>query len=84
MTSDLPVVLLSGQFDPIRPESLAIQAAQTLPNAMAVTQPGRGHGIWINNECVQDVVEAFVTAPGEPLDTSCIEAGVEVAWDTAG
>jgi pimeloyl-ACP methyl ester carboxylesterase len=78
--SDLPALLLSGQFDPITPSVFAEDAASGFSMATRVTQNGRGHGIWSGNECIGRIVDAFVTDPGRDLDTSCAEFGVPVLW----
>ncbi len=78
--SDLPVLLLSGQFDPITPSVFADDAASRLSNATLVTQDGRGHGIWVGDACIASIVAAFVAEPGRDLDTSCADVGVPIQW----
>ena len=78
--SDLPVLLLSGQFDPITPPVFAEDAASGFSAATLVTQDGRGHGIWSGNECIGRIVDAFVADPGGDLYTACAEVGVPVPW----
>jgi pimeloyl-ACP methyl ester carboxylesterase len=78
--SDLPVLLLSGQFDPITPSVFAEDAAAGLSAATLVTQDGRGHGIWVGNDCIGGIVDSFVADPSGELDTSCADVGVPVQW----
>jgi pimeloyl-ACP methyl ester carboxylesterase len=78
--SDVPVLLLSGQFDPITPPAFAQDAAPGFSAATLVAQDGRGHGIWTGNECIGRIVDAFVADPGSDLDTACAEVGVPVLW----
>ncbi|MEM9204555.1 MAG: alpha/beta hydrolase [Actinomycetota bacterium] len=80
VTSDLPTLLLSGEFDPITPPAYAEQAAQTLERSTVVTQAGRGHGIWIGDECIASIVQAFVADPERQLDTGCAAVGRPVDW----
>ncbi|MEM9464760.1 MAG: alpha/beta hydrolase [Actinomycetota bacterium] len=80
VTSDLPTLLLSGEFDPITPPVYADRAAETLSAATVVTQAGRGHGIWIGDECIASIVQAFVADPLRTLDASCADEGVPVDW----
>ncbi|MFY0571851.1 alpha/beta hydrolase [Archangium lansingense] len=42
--SDVPVLLLSGELDPVTPPSWAEDAKQTLTHSLHVTLPGVGHG----------------------------------------
>lgn len=78
--SNLPTLLLSGAFDPITPPAYAEQAAASLDFATKVTQAGRGHGIWIGDDCIGSIVEAFVADPARRLNTDCAEIGVPVDW----
>ncbi|TMA25615.1 MAG: alpha/beta hydrolase [Deltaproteobacteria bacterium] len=42
--SDKPVLLLSGELDPVTPPEWAEQARKTLPNSLHLVVPGVGHG----------------------------------------
>ncbi len=78
--SDLPVLLLSGEFDPITPPAFAESAAEGFSNATLVTQAGRGHGIWVGDDCIGSIVDEFVADPGGTFDTACADVGVPVEW----
>jgi pimeloyl-ACP methyl ester carboxylesterase len=81
VTSDVPALLLSGALDPITPTTLAELAAEGLTRATLVEQAGRGHGIWIDNACIQSIVESFVADVTAPLDTSCADEPVSINWE---
>jgi pimeloyl-ACP methyl ester carboxylesterase len=74
VTSDVPVLLLSGEFDPITPTTYAYQVARTLSNSTIVVLPGSGHALYGSNECADDVMESFLHSPGSALDLGCVEA----------
>lgn len=80
VTSDLPVLLLSGTFDPITPPSYAEEAAATLSAATLVEQGGRSHGIWVGDSCIAEIVQRFVADPARTLDPSCAAVPVSVEW----
>ncbi|GJM37510.1 MAG: alpha/beta hydrolase [Acidimicrobiales bacterium] len=80
VTSDIATLLLSGTFDPITPPSHAASTAETLTNATVVVQDGRGHGIWVGDSCIAQIVQQFVADPARTLDTSCADSGVDVEW----
>ncbi len=80
VSSDTPTLLLSGEFDPITPAAFAEATAAGLSNATVVTQAGRGHGIWIGNDCIGSIVLDFVSDPASGLDITCASEGVPVAW----
>ena len=80
--SSVPVLLLSGEFDPITPAVYAAEVAADLVEATVVTQGGRGHGIWIGDDCIQSIVARFVA--GVEVDAGCAADPVPVDWFTPG
>jgi pimeloyl-ACP methyl ester carboxylesterase len=69
--SNLPVLILNGQFDPYSsPESIEM-TVETLPNAHAFWFPGYGHGV-NDNSCAQRIFYDFVTHPEETPESTCI------------
>jgi pimeloyl-ACP methyl ester carboxylesterase len=73
LATDLPVLLLSGDADPITPPRYAEMAAVDLGNATHLVGRHQGHG-QIAVGCTSRVVADFVAAadPTE-LDTECME-----------
>ncbi len=72
ITSSIPTLVSSGEFDPITPPSNGELAAQTLSNSTVITFPGRGHGATLGNTCGQSIMRAFFQNPDQKPDTSCI------------
>ena len=71
--SDRPVLLLSGEFDPVTPPRYGAMVAKTLPNGRHVVAPGQGHNV-LGVGCVPRLIERFVaTAVATGLDASCVE-----------
>ena len=71
--SDAPVLLLSGELDPITPPRYATLAAERLGNALALVGAGQGHGMFAV-ACVQRLMADFVdSADAQALDLSCLE-----------
>jgi pimeloyl-ACP methyl ester carboxylesterase len=75
VASDKPVLLLSGEFDPITPPAYAERvAAEGLGNSVHVVGRGQGHGL-ITVGCVPRILRAFVESPvPAELDASCLDA----------
>ena len=73
VVSDLPVLLMSGRFDPITPPSFAEEAAQTLPNSTHIVDPWASHSIAFNNDCVNGIMDDFLAKPNQPINASCLE-----------
>lgn len=74
VVSDIPTLLLAGQFDPITTPAFAEAAAVGLENGILVVDPSASHGVAFLDPCVNQVVQAFLTDPLSPPDTSCIAA----------
>ncbi|MCU0512409.1 MAG: alpha/beta hydrolase [Anaerolineae bacterium] len=72
VTADLPVLLLSGEFDPITPAAWAQQAAATLPNSQHIILPGMGHGTVDFHPCPTALARQFLAAPAAPLAADCV------------
>ena len=73
VTSAKPVLIFSGQNDPVTPPSWGEQVAATLSNSRHVIVPGSGH-IALPRGCVQDLVQKFLDAADvHGLDVSCVD-----------
>jgi pimeloyl-ACP methyl ester carboxylesterase len=70
--SDIPVLLLSGELDPVTPPRYAEQLLPWFPNATHLVATGQGHSV-TGRGCLGRLVSEFIVAAGmEGLDTSCI------------
>ena len=70
--SDKPVLLLSGEVDPVTPPAWAEQAAKTLPNSRHFVVPGVGHGA-SSVGCVPRLISEFLdSANPAALDGTCV------------
>lgn len=68
--ADVPVLLLSGDHDPVTPPRWGAAAAEHLPNRLHVIAPGT-HGL--AGPCIDSIVRAFLDAGTvEGLDTDCV------------
>ena len=72
--SELPVLILNGEFDPITPPAWGEHAAESLPNARVFTFPGIGHGASTVDPCPAEMFTAFLRDPSGLLDSGCIAA----------
>ncbi len=70
--SDAPVLILSGQLDPITPPHWGEHVAQQLSNATHLVVPGTGHGA-MGQGCVPRLVQRFLDdGSAANLDTTCV------------
>jgi pimeloyl-ACP methyl ester carboxylesterase len=73
VVSDVPVLILSGEADPITPSSHAEKVAESLSNDLHLIFAGMGHGN-MTSVCGSDIFTAFVesgTLSG--LETDCVD-----------
>jgi len=72
VSADVPVLLLSGELDPVTPPEYGDQVAVHFPRAMHLVAPGQGH-IVTTRGCMGDLVAEFIIAGNaDALDTSCM------------
>jgi pimeloyl-ACP methyl ester carboxylesterase len=72
VTSDVPVLMLSGALDAATPARYAAAAARTLPNSRQVLIPHAAHEYV--DACSRDLVAAFIERGStRALDTGCAE-----------
>jgi pimeloyl-ACP methyl ester carboxylesterase len=70
--SDKPVLILSGEFDPVTPPRYAEQIVKTLPNGRLLVARGQGHSV-MGRGCFPKLVARFVdTLDAAKLDAGCV------------
>ncbi|MFA0810580.1 alpha/beta fold hydrolase [Microbulbifer epialgicus] len=67
-----PVLLISGEADPITPPSYAQKDLDYLSNKQHLIVMGGGHINSIRG-CIPELIEKFLKAPEEELDQACVE-----------
>lgn len=73
LTSDVPALILAGEFDPVtRPEASAL-IADGLSASHVVDLPGLGSGS-LGDDCADSVILSFLADPASAPDTSCVAA----------
>jgi pimeloyl-ACP methyl ester carboxylesterase len=69
--SEAPVLLISGEADPVTPPWLAEAAARHLPNSRHIVIPRTGH--YFGFPCVDELIAAFVSkGTAKELDAPCL------------
>ncbi len=72
ITSDLPTLVMAGEYDPITPPEWGRRAADGLGNSAFIEFPGVGHAASVSGDCPTSIALAFLDDPAAPLDTSCV------------
>ncbi len=71
--SNVPVLVLSGDLDPVTPPEWGESVLPHLPNSRHIVVPATGHGA-ISTGCGLRILQAFVrTAAFDDLDTGCLD-----------
>jgi pimeloyl-ACP methyl ester carboxylesterase len=73
VTSDKPVLILTGTYDTLTPKAWGDKVAATLSNVTSVTIPALGHAFF-DQTCPKTLMAAFLNNPSANLDTSCVLA----------
>jgi pimeloyl-ACP methyl ester carboxylesterase len=69
--SNVPVLVMNGALDHLTPPRYAERVARSLPQALQLVLPQRGHND--TDPCVNGMIEAFMIAGSlAGLDTSCL------------
>ena len=72
--SDLPVLLLSGELDPVTPPRYGEQVVERLPNGRHLVLGGQGHNVSAIG-CMPKLLGQFIeSADAASLDTECLDA----------
>jgi pimeloyl-ACP methyl ester carboxylesterase len=70
--SQVPALLLAGEFDPVTPPEWAELAVRTLPNGQVFEFPAIGHGVLDSHECAVTLVRGFFDDPQDSPVPACL------------
>jgi pimeloyl-ACP methyl ester carboxylesterase len=74
LRSKVPVLLMSGEYDPVTPPRYGSEVAKTLPNGRHLIVRGQGHNV-IGTGCMPKLFAQFIdTADAKALDATCLDA----------
>lgn len=74
VVSDIPTLLLAGEFDPLTPPDLAKSTRRNLQNSYGFEFMNAGHGVAISHYCARDAISAFLDRPAERPNAICLVA----------
>ncbi|PWK86733.1 alpha/beta hydrolase [Fulvimonas soli] len=73
LRSDVPALLLSGQYDPVTPPRYGEEVLEGLPNGRHLVLKGQGHNV-IGAGCAPELVKHFIEdLEPKKLDASCLD-----------
>ena len=74
VVSDVPVLIMEGDFDAATAPEWVDLLTPTLPAAQVVRFPFTGHSVLGKSKCAVDVMTGFLDNPTQPVDGSCASA----------
>ncbi len=72
VSSDIPVLVFSGEIDTQTAASWGELTAETLSNSQSFLFPETGHGALLFGQCARDIGEAFLETPSAAIDGACV------------
>lgn len=72
VVSDIPTLILVGEYDPVTPPKWGRLTAETLSNGYYFELPGSGHSLLSGSECAIQAADAFISNPNAEPDRSCV------------
>jgi hypothetical protein len=81
LVSDIPTLVLTGEFDPVTPPEYGKLVAGYLSDSYFFELPGIGHDILGASECARSIIGTFIADPTQAPDASCIAEMPGVAFD---
>jgi pimeloyl-ACP methyl ester carboxylesterase len=81
VVSDLPTLILAGEFDPVTPPEYGQLVASHLSQGFFFEVPGIGHDITGASACTREMAGAFLNEPGQAPDAGCIEETPALEFD---
>ncbi len=71
VVSEIPALVLMGEFDPITPPSYGRATASTLSHSFLFEFRGAAHGV-LDEACPMTVVASFIEQPNAAPDAACV------------
>lgn len=73
ISSSIPTLLFSGEYDPLTPASWGDRVASGLENGHHFVVPRGGHVSVFQNFCAMEMVTAFLADPNAKPDSQCLQ-----------
>ena len=73
LTGDVPVLAISGEFDPVTPSRYGDEVVAHLPNGRHLVLPGQGHSV-LGTGCMPKLFAQFIeSTDAKALDPACLD-----------
>lgn len=82
VVSDVPVLILSGEYDPVCPPVFGDITAKTLSNSTHIIVPSASHAAIHVDDCVQNIAANFLLNPAIKPDETCVRERKKIDFVT--
>ncbi len=73
VASDIPTLVLTGEYDPITPPHWGQRVARRLTTSYVYLFPGYGHGVTGDGYCALGMMQNFLANPAAAPDATCMQ-----------
>jgi hypothetical protein len=84
LVSDIPTLVLEGEFDPVTPPEYGRLVASYLPNSTFYNFPNAGHNVVTTVECARQAARAFFDDPTNTPKVACMSNLPNVTFEVPG
>jgi pimeloyl-ACP methyl ester carboxylesterase len=82
ITSNVPVLILAGELDPVCPPFFGQVTARTLSNSTFITVPSASHAAMFADDCLMKIATDFISSPHVKSNTECVGKRPEIKFVT--
>lgn len=72
VSSQIPTLILAGEYDPVTPPIWALMASETLPNGYYYEVPRGGHALMDSGACAMRIIGQFLESPLSRPNADCL------------
>jgi hypothetical protein len=73
VVSDIPALVLAGEYDPVTSPLFTQAAADKLSNSYFYQLPYFGHAVQDQSNCANQLAASFIQSPSQAPDTACLK-----------
>ncbi len=82
VVSDVPVLILSGEYDPVCPPIFGELASRTLPRSTFLSIPAESHAAIHADDCLRGIAMDFLLNPEVKVNTQCVARRPKILFAT--
>lgn len=82
VVSNVPVLILTGEYDPVCPPFFGEIAAQTLSRSRVIMVPSASHAAIHVDDCVRNISVDFLSDPGKNFSSGCVTHRTKINFVT--